>query len=148
MSKIIPKVINVLIIIALGFQALIYYYNTKPSGKVFTQKSISVENFSSIVLSKSGITKNQMMMLDILANNDWERLEGNSGTHKFVNVEAVNITGTGTVSGDDVSATDQLQAARVNVTGSTAPSNGLYLPAVGLPELEVVLKYKLLSVVV
>ena len=63
------------------------------------------------------------------ANNDWERLEGNSGTHKFVNVEAVNITGTGTVSGDDVSATDQLQAARVNVTGSTAPSNGLYLPA-------------------
>ena len=63
------------------------------------------------------------------ANNNWERLEGNSGTHKFVNLEAVNITGTGTVSGDDVSATDQLQAARVNVTGSTAPSNGLYLPA-------------------
>ena len=57
MSKIIPKVINVLIFIALGFQALIYYHNTKPSGKVFTQKSISVENFSSIVLSKSGITK-------------------------------------------------------------------------------------------
>lgn len=57
MSKIIPKVINVLIFIALGFQVLIYYHNTKPSGKVFTQKSISVENFSSIVLSKSGITK-------------------------------------------------------------------------------------------
>ena len=63
------------------------------------------------------------------ANNGWERLEGNSGTHKFVNLEATNITGTGTVSGDDVSATDQLQAARVNVTGSTAPANGLYLPA-------------------
>ena len=63
------------------------------------------------------------------ANNGWERLEGNSGTHKFVNLEATNITGTGTVSGDDVTATDQLQAARVNVTGSTAPSNGLYLPA-------------------
>ena len=57
MSKIIPKVINLLIFIALGFQVLIYYHNTKPSGKVFTQKSISVENFSSIVLSKSGITK-------------------------------------------------------------------------------------------
>ena len=56
MSKIIPKVINVLIFIALGFQALIYYHNTKPSGKVFTQKSISEEKFSSIVLSKSGIT--------------------------------------------------------------------------------------------
>ena len=57
MSKIIPKIINLLIFIALGFQVLIYYHNTKPSGKVFTQKSISVENFSSIVLSKSGITK-------------------------------------------------------------------------------------------
>ena len=61
------------------------------------------------------------------ANNNWERLEGNSGTHKFVNLQAANITGTGTVSGDDVTATDQLQAARLNVTGSTAPANGLYL---------------------
>ena len=41
----------------LCFQAFIYYFNTKSSDKVFTQKSISVENFSSIVLSKSGITK-------------------------------------------------------------------------------------------
>ena len=57
MNKIIPKAINILIFIALGFQALIYYYNSKPSGKVFTQKTISVENFSSIALSKSGITK-------------------------------------------------------------------------------------------
>ena len=63
------------------------------------------------------------------ANNNWERLEGNSGTHKFVNLQAANITGTGTVSGDDVTATDQLQAARLNVTGSTAPANGLYRPA-------------------
>ena len=63
------------------------------------------------------------------ANNNWERLEGNSGTHKFVNLEATNITGTGVVSGDDVTATDQLQASRVDVTGSTAPANGLYLPA-------------------
>ena len=63
------------------------------------------------------------------ANNGWERLEGNSGTHKFVNLEATNITGTGLVSGDDVSATDQLQAGRVDVIGSTAPANGLYLPA-------------------
>ena len=63
------------------------------------------------------------------ANNNWERLEGNSGTHKFVNLQAVNITGTGTVSGDDVTATDQVQASRLNVTGSTAPANGLYRPA-------------------
>jgi GTP-dependent phosphoenolpyruvate carboxykinase len=57
MNKIIPKIINISIFMALCFQAFIYYYNTKPSNKVFTQKSISVENFSSIVLSKSGITK-------------------------------------------------------------------------------------------
>ena len=63
------------------------------------------------------------------ANNNWERLEGNSGTHKFVNLQAANITGTGTVSGDDVTATDQLQGSRLNVTGSTAPANGLYRPA-------------------
>ena len=63
------------------------------------------------------------------ANNNWERLEGNSGTHKFVNLEAVNITGTGTVLGDDVTATDQVQGSRLNVTGSTAPANGLYRPA-------------------
>ena len=63
------------------------------------------------------------------ANNGWERLEGNSGTHKFVNLQAANITGTGTVSGDDVTATDQIQGSRLNVTGSTAPANGLYRPA-------------------
>lgn len=57
MNKIIPKIINISIFIVLFFQALIYYYNTKTSSKVFTQKSISVENFSSIILSKSGITK-------------------------------------------------------------------------------------------
>jgi len=63
------------------------------------------------------------------ANDNWERLEGNSGTHKFVNLQATNITGTGTISGDDITASDQLQAARINVTGSTKPSNGMYLGA-------------------
>ena len=57
MSKLIPKFLNSLIFIILGIQILIYYYNQKPSTKVFSQKSISVENFSSIVLSKSGLTK-------------------------------------------------------------------------------------------
>ena len=62
------------------------------------------------------------------ANNAFERLEGASGTHKFVNLEAGQITATGTLSGDDVTATDQIQAARVNVTGTTKPANGLYRP--------------------
>ena len=57
MNKIIPKIINISIFMVLFFQAFIYYYNTKSSSKIFTQKSISVENFSSIILSKSGITK-------------------------------------------------------------------------------------------
>tara|TARA_B100001093_G_scaffold400766_1_gene388312 strand:- start:364 stop:738 length:375 start_codon:yes stop_codon:yes gene_type:complete len=38
-------------------QVFIYYYNTKSSTKVFSQKNISVENFSSIVFGKSGMTK-------------------------------------------------------------------------------------------
>ena len=63
------------------------------------------------------------------ANNDWERLEGNSGTHKFVNLEAGNITATSTISGSSCNASDQLQGARVNVTGGVAPANGLYRPA-------------------
>ena len=62
-------------------------------------------------------------------NNDWERLEGASGTHKFVNLEAGTITGTGTVSGSTVNASGQVQGARINVTGTTAPANGFYRPA-------------------
>ena len=62
------------------------------------------------------------------ANNGFERLEGASGTHKFVNLEAGQITATGTLSGDDVTATDQLQGGRFNVTGTTKPANGLYRP--------------------
>ena len=57
MSKIIPKLINILIVITLGIQVFVYYQNSKPSLKNFTQKNISVENFSTIVLSKSGITQ-------------------------------------------------------------------------------------------
>lgn len=67
------------------------------------------------------------------ANNAFERLEGGSGTHKFVNVEAKNITATGdansTVSGVNINASGQSQAARFNVTGNTAPANGIYLPS-------------------
>ena len=51
------KTINLIIIIILGVQCLIYLFNQKPLTKNFSQKTITVENFSSIVLSKSGITK-------------------------------------------------------------------------------------------
>ncbi len=51
------KIINILIIFFLGIQVYIYFYNQNPLTKNFSQKDITVENFSSIVLSKSGITK-------------------------------------------------------------------------------------------
>jgi len=51
------KIINILIIFFLGVQIFIYIYNQNPLTKNFSQKNITVENFSSIVLSKSGITK-------------------------------------------------------------------------------------------
>ena len=51
------KIINAFIIIVLGIQCFIYFLNQKPLTENFSQKTISVENFSSIVLSNSGITK-------------------------------------------------------------------------------------------
>ena len=60
-------------------------------------------------------------------NNGWEKLEGDSGTHKFVNLEASTITANSTLSGGTITTNGQVTAARVSVTGSTAPANGLYL---------------------
>jgi len=58
MSKFLREnIINILIFLLLSIQALMYYYDNRPSAKVFSKKSMSVENFSSIVLSKSGLTK-------------------------------------------------------------------------------------------
>ena len=51
------KILNTLIIIILGVQCFIYFFNQKPLTENFSQKTITVENFSSIVLSNSGITK-------------------------------------------------------------------------------------------
>ena len=51
------KIINTLIIIFLGAQCLIFFLNQKPLTKNFSQKNITVENFSSIVLGSSGMTK-------------------------------------------------------------------------------------------
>ena len=62
-------------------------------------------------------------------NNAWERLEGNNGTHSFVNLSSTNITASANIQGVDITATDELTAARFNVTGNTAPANGFYLPA-------------------
>ena len=46
-----------LIFLIISIQILIYNYNNKSSSNVFSQKNISVENFSSIILSNSGMTK-------------------------------------------------------------------------------------------
>ncbi len=63
-------------------------------------------------------------------NSDFERLEGASGTHKFVNLETGALTATGGASiTGNLSATGQIQGSRFNATGTTAPANGFYLPA-------------------
>ena len=50
-------IINTLVVFLFGAQFFIYVFNQKPLSNNFIQKTITVENFSSIVLSKSGITK-------------------------------------------------------------------------------------------
>ena len=62
------------------------------------------------------------------ANNGWERLEGASGTHKFVNLQTSGLTATSFTVNGDSNVTGQAQASRINVTGTTAPANGLYRP--------------------
>tara|TARA_A100001388_G_scaffold272121_1_gene251953 strand:+ start:2952 stop:4769 length:1818 start_codon:yes stop_codon:yes gene_type:complete len=66
-----------------------------------------------------------------VANNGFERLEGASGTHKFVNLEAGQITATNGVvlTGGNIESSGQIQGGRFNVTGTTKPANGLYRPA-------------------
>ena len=51
------KVINAFVVLILGIQCSIYFLNQKPLTETFVQKTMTVENFSSIVLSNSGITK-------------------------------------------------------------------------------------------
>ena len=46
MNKFFPKILNGLIFFIISLQAIIYYQNIKPSSKVYSQKSMSVENFS------------------------------------------------------------------------------------------------------
>ena len=71
------KILNTLIILFLGIQVFIHFYNQRPLTKEFSQKTITVENFSSIVLSKSGITKIGSEKLNKIDDNNIF-LEGNS----------------------------------------------------------------------
>ncbi len=65
-----------------------------------------------------------------LNNNGWERLEGASGVHEFVNLKTGALTATGGASiTGNTSSTGQIQGARFNVTGNVKPANGFYLPA-------------------
>ena len=58
MSKFLREnVFNIFIFLLISIQAFMYYYDNRPSSKVFSQKSMSVENFTSIAMSKSGLTK-------------------------------------------------------------------------------------------
>ena len=64
------KFLNALIIIILGIQSFIYLYNQRPLTENFNQKTMTVENFSSIVLSNSGITKIGSEKLNKLDENN------------------------------------------------------------------------------
>ena len=96
MTKLFPKALNTIIFLILVIQTFIYYFNTKSSNKVFSQKSVSVENFSSIVLSKSGMTKIGSEKLNKVDENNIS-LEGISylenskykiyGSNIFINIE-------------------------------------------------------------
>ena len=77
MIKNINKKIIDFLIIFLAIQIFIYFYNQRPLTKNFSQKDITVENFSSIVLSKSGITKIGSEKLNKI-DEDNIYLEGNS----------------------------------------------------------------------
>ena len=75
--KLNKKIFNILIICFLGIQLFIYIYNQKPLNENFSQKKITVENFSSIVLSKSGINKIGSEKLNKIDENNIY-LQGNS----------------------------------------------------------------------
>ena len=71
------KIFNFVILLLLIIQIFFYIYNKKPSFDNFSQKNVTVENFSSIVLGKSGITKIGSERLNKIDNENIY-LEGNS----------------------------------------------------------------------
>ena len=71
------KIFNFVILLLLIIQIFFYVYNKKPSFDNFSQKNVTVENFSSIVLGKSGITKIGSEKLNKIDNENIY-LEGHS----------------------------------------------------------------------
>ena len=71
------KIINAFIVFVLGIQCFIYFLNQKPLTEDFIQKTMTVENFSSIVLSNSGMTKIGSEKLNKINDNNIY-LEGKS----------------------------------------------------------------------
>ena len=71
------KIFNFVILLLLIIQIFFYIYNKKPSIDNFSQKNVTVENFSSIVLGKSGITKIGSEKLNKIDDENIY-LEGNS----------------------------------------------------------------------
>ena len=71
------KIFNFIILLLLIIQIFFYIYNKKLSFDNFSQKNVTVENFSSIVLGKSGITKIGSEKLNKIDNENIY-LEGNS----------------------------------------------------------------------
>ena len=71
------KIFNFVILLLLIIQIFFYIYNKKLSFDNFSQKNVTVENFSSIVLGKSGITKIGSEKLNKIDNENIY-LEGNS----------------------------------------------------------------------
>ena len=71
------KIFNFVILLLLIIQIFFYVYNKIPSFDNFSQKNVTVENFSSIVLGKSGITKIGSEKLNKIDNENIY-LEGNS----------------------------------------------------------------------
>ena len=71
------KIFNFVILLLLIIQIFFYVFNKKTSFDNFSQKNVTVENFSSIVLGKSGITKIGSEKLNKIDNENIY-LEGNS----------------------------------------------------------------------
>ena len=72
MSKFLREnVLSILIFLLLSIQAFMYYYDNRPSSKIFSQKRMSVENFSSIILGKSGLTKIGSEKLNKIDNDNF-----------------------------------------------------------------------------
>jgi len=72
MSKFLREnILSILIFLLLSIQAFMYYYDNRPSSKIFSQKRMSVENFSSIILGKSGLTKIESEKLNKIDNDNF-----------------------------------------------------------------------------